>query len=99
MDSLGGILPIILMFAIFYFLLIRPQQKRNKARNAMLNALKKGDKVITIGGLHGSIVDLTDDKVTLKVNDQTRLTFERSAINAVVNTPEPSVSSINSESK
>lgn len=99
MEQWTGILPIILMFAIFYFLLIRPQQKRNKERNAMLSALKKGDRVITIGGIHGSIVDLTDDKVTLKVNDQTRITFERSAINAVVNTPEPNLSSLNSDSK
>jgi preprotein translocase subunit YajC len=50
----------------------------------MLNALKKGDKVITIGGIHGTIVDLTEDRVTLKVSDNTRLVFERSSVNSVV---------------
>lgn len=60
------ILPLVLMFAVFYFLLIRPQQKRQKDRNNMLNALQKGDNVITIGGLHGNIVELSDEKATLK---------------------------------
>ena len=81
----GTLLPLILMFAVFYFLLIRPQQKRQKARLAMLNALKKGDQVVTIGGLHGKIVELTDDTIVLQVNEDTKLTFERSAVNAVIN--------------
>lgn len=75
--------PFVLMFAIFYFLLIRPQQKKSRERNAMLNALKKGDKVTTIGGMHGTIDQITDDTVVLKVNDVTKLTFDRSAINNV----------------
>ncbi|SHE09817.1 preprotein translocase subunit YajC [Chlamydia abortus] len=76
--------PIALMFLILYFLLLRPQQKRQKARNTMLQALKKGDKVITIGGLHGTIIEITDDTCVLRVNDATKMTFERSAINSVV---------------
>ncbi|MDQ0339520.1 preprotein translocase subunit YajC [Caldalkalibacillus uzonensis] len=84
-ELMGFLLPLALMFAIFYFLLIRPQQKRQRERNQMLANLQKGDKVITIGGLHGTIVDLTEEKVTLKVADNVRLTFERSAVNAVVN--------------
>jgi preprotein translocase subunit YajC len=83
-DLFTNLLPLILMFAIFYFLLIRPQQKRAKARNSMLQALKKGDKVITIGGLHGTIDQITDDQAVLKVNESLKLTFERSSINAVV---------------
>ena len=75
--------PFVLMFAIFYFLLIRPQQKKSRERNSMLNALKKGDKVTTIGGMHGTIDVITDDTVVLKVNDVTKLTFDRSAINNV----------------
>ncbi|RKP54266.1 preprotein translocase subunit YajC [Cohnella endophytica] len=75
--------PFILMFAIFYFLLIRPQQKKQKQRGAMLTALKKGDKVITAGGLHGTIAEISDDTIVLKVNDVTKLTFERSSINNV----------------
>ncbi|QTH44054.1 preprotein translocase subunit YajC [Cohnella sp. LGH] len=75
--------PFILMFAIFYFLLIRPQQKKQKQRGSMLNALKKGDKVVTVGGMHGTIAEITDDTVVLKVNDVTKLTFDRSSINNV----------------
>lgn len=85
---LGFLLPIVLMFAVFYFLLIRPQQKKQKQRGAMLNQLKKGDKIVTIGGLHGTILEITDDTVVLKVNDVTKLTYERSAINNVVSTSE-----------
>lgn len=72
------------MFAIFYFLLIRPQQKKQRQRGAMLNALAKGDKVSTIGGIHGVIIEITDDTVVLKVNDATKLTFDRSAVNNVL---------------
>ncbi|WP_426448630.1 preprotein translocase subunit YajC [Paenibacillus sp. S-38] len=75
--------PLVLMFVVLYFLLIRPQQKRQKARNMLLGNLKKGDKVVTIGGLHGTILELTDDTVILRVNDVTKMTFERSAINTV----------------
>ena len=60
MDLLGTLGPIILMFVLFYFLLIRPQQKKQKAVQKMQNELKKGDKVVTIGGLHG-IVDSVDE--------------------------------------
>ncbi|MBH5317129.1 preprotein translocase subunit YajC [Paenibacillus sp. GSMTC-2017] len=79
----GMILPFVLMFAVFYFLLIRPQQKKQKQRTAMLNQIKKGDKITTIGGLHGTVVELTDDTVVIRVNDTTKMTFERSAINTI----------------
>lgn len=85
MDQFTGfVLPLVLMFAIFYFLIIRPQQKRQRERNQMLENLQRGDKVVTIGGLHGTIVDLTEDKVVLKVSDNVRLTFERQAVNMVL---------------
>ncbi|WP_138752375.1 preprotein translocase subunit YajC [Paenibacillus sinopodophylli] len=77
--------PFVLMFAVFYFLLIRPQQKKQKQRTSMLNQLKKGDKISTIGGLHGTVVELSDDTVVLRVNDTTKMTFERSAINTIIN--------------
>ncbi|RED38895.1 MULTISPECIES: preprotein translocase subunit YajC [Paenibacillus] len=80
----GLILPLVLMFAIFYFLLIRPQQKKQKTRTSMLSALKKGDKVVTIGGLHGTIMEITDDIVVLRVNDVTKLTFDRGSISHAV---------------
>ncbi|MFF2887119.1 preprotein translocase subunit YajC [Paenibacillus sp. NPDC057967] len=82
----GLIWPFILMFAVFYFLLIRPQQKKQKQRSAMLNQIKKGDKITTIGGLHGTVVELTDDTVVVRVNDTTKMTFERSAVNTIVST-------------
>lgn len=82
------LLPMILVFVAFYFFLIRPQSKRQKERNQMLSNLKKGDKVVTIGGLHGTIVELTEERVTLKVNDNTRLVFERTAVNSVANAEE-----------
>ncbi|MDO3409001.1 preprotein translocase subunit YajC [Saccharibacillus sp. CPCC 101409] len=77
------IIPFVFMIAIFYFLLIRPQQKKQKQRNSMLGQLKKGDKVVTIGGLHGTILEITNDIAVLRVNDVTKLTFDRSAISHV----------------
>ena len=78
------IVPLVLMVAIFYFLMIRPQNKKQKRRNAMLSQLKKGDKIVTIGGLHGTIAEITDDVVVLRVNDVTKLTFDRNAISSAV---------------
>lgn len=78
------IVPLVLMVGIFYFLMIRPQNKKQKARNAMLGQLKKGDKIVTIGGLHGTIAEITDDVVVLRVNDVTKLTFDRNAISSAV---------------
>ena len=83
MGNLQSFLPLIIMVAIFYFLLIRPQQKRTKQRNAMLGALKKGDKVVTIGGMHGTVQDMTDDQVTLRVAHNVNITFDRGAVNSV----------------
>jgi preprotein translocase subunit YajC len=83
MAVLQNLLPFLLIFAIFYFLLIRPQQKKQRERNNMLAALKKGDQVITIGGIHGTITDLTENTVTLRVSATTQITFERSAISSV----------------
>jgi preprotein translocase subunit YajC len=91
--------PLVLMFVVLYFLLIRPQQKRQKTRTQMLNSLKKGDKVVTIGGLHGTIVDITDDTVVLRVNDVTKLTFDRSAVNSVTASAAASSKSEKSEEK
>jgi len=72
------------IFAIFYFLLIRPQQRQRKDREAMLIAVKRGDKVVTTGGLHGTVVGLSEHTFVLKVADQVKLEFERSAIGRIV---------------
>lgn len=66
MEMLGTLLPIILMFAVLYFLLIRPQQKQQKAVRQMQEELKKGDKVVTIGGLHGIVDSIDESKVVIK---------------------------------
>jgi preprotein translocase subunit YajC len=73
------------MFGVFYFVLIRPQKKKQQSRTQMLNTLKKGDKIVTIGGLHGTILEITNENVVLLVNDVTKLTFERSAISHAIN--------------
>lgn len=85
MDMLRQIGPFVLIFVVFYFFIIRPQQKRQRERAAMLNQIKKNDKVVTIGGLHGTVVDLDDNTVTLLVNESTKMVFERHAVNTVKN--------------
>jgi preprotein translocase subunit YajC len=84
MELLAQLAPILLIFLVFWLFIIRPQQKRQRERMAMLDALKKDDRVITIGGLHGTIVSLDEKTVTLRVNETSKLVFERSAINHVV---------------
>ena len=76
----GAFIPLILMFVIFYFLLIRPQQKRSKKHKETLSSLRKGDNVVTNGGLHGRITGLTDTIVTLEIADKVRVKVSRSAI-------------------
>ena len=79
--------PIIILVLFFYFLLYRPQKQAQKKRDAMLAALKVGDEIITLGGMHGKITALDDKNVTLRVAEDVNIVFERSAISAV-NTPE-----------
>ncbi|ASS96052.1 preprotein translocase subunit YajC [Peribacillus simplex] len=83
MGSLTQILPLILMFVLFYFLLIRPQQKRQKATRNMQSSLKKGDKVATIGGMHGTIDAIDELQIVIKSSDGTKLTFDRAAIREI----------------
>jgi preprotein translocase subunit YajC len=72
------------MFAIFYFLMIRPQQKQRQERERMLSAIKRGDKVVTTSGMFGTVTNLTEKTVTLRVADQVKLEFERAAIGRIV---------------
>ena len=72
------------MFAIFYFLMIRPQQKQKQERERMLRAIKRGDRVVTTSGMFGTVSNLSDSTVTLRVADQVKLEFERGAIGRVV---------------
>ena len=72
-----------LIILIFYFLIYRPQKKRDKEAKAMLAAMKKGDKVVTIGGIHGTIVTVKDKTVVIKVDDSARIEFSKEAISSV----------------
>lgn len=82
MDLLIQLSPIILMIVIFYFLLIRPQQKRQRQVQEMQAALQKGDEIVTIGGLHGVIDAIDEDKVVIMCNNS-KLTFDRGAVREV----------------
>ena len=75
--------PLILIFIVFYFLLIRPQQKKAKEQQDFLTNLKKGDKVMTGGGIHGQITGLTDSAVTLEIADSTRIKVHRGFVLAI----------------
>jgi preprotein translocase subunit YajC len=84
MNQLIGFLPIVLIFGVFYLLLIRPQQKKQKELKAMLENLKKGDAVITNGGLYGKITGLSDQILTLEIADKVQVRVSRGAIAGLV---------------
>jgi len=81
---LATFLPFIAIIAIFYFLIIRPQSKKRKETEKMLSALKKGDKIVTIGGLHGTIQSVKESTVIIKADDNVKLEFLRSAVSSIV---------------
>ena len=72
------------IFAVFYFLLIRPQQTQRRERERMLSAVKRGDRIVTNGGLHGTVTGLDETTITVRIADQVRVTVDRSAIGRVV---------------
>lgn len=84
MQTIVNLSPFILMFVLFYFLLIRPNQKRQREIQTMQSNLQKGDRIVTIGGLHGTIDALDEGTVILLCGDGTRLTYDRNAIREVV---------------
>jgi len=79
-QAIQQFLPLIIIFAIFYFILIRPQQQRQKKHKEMLESLKIGDKVITIGGIYGVIRDIKGDVFTLEVSKDIKINTTRNAI-------------------
>ncbi|MBI1890956.1 MAG: preprotein translocase subunit YajC [Burkholderiales bacterium] len=83
-NSLLTLWPIILMFVVMYFLMIRPQMKRQKEQKAMMDALGKGDEVIAAGGVLGKITKVSDVYVTLEVADATEIVVQKSAINTLL---------------
>ena len=88
--ALGSFIPLILIFAIMYFLLIRPQQKKQKEHAAMVAALRRGDQVITQGGLHGKVTKVKDDnEIEVEIATGVKVRVVQSTIAAVVNKTEP----------
>ncbi len=83
--GLMGFLPFIALIIIFYFLLIRPQQKKAKEQRTMLSALKKGDKIITSGGFYGEITGLTDDAIIVEIAPKVRVKITRGSVAGKIN--------------
>lgn len=80
----ASFVPLILMFVIFYFLLIRPQQKKAKQHREMINNLKKGDRIVTSGGLYGRIVGLDGDAISLEIADKVRVKIGRGYVGSML---------------
>jgi preprotein translocase subunit YajC len=80
----GTLIMFALIIVVFYFLMIRPQNRKQKEAKKMLDSLRKGDRVATIGGLRGSVVSVKDDAVVLKVDDTTKIEFNKGAISQVL---------------
>ncbi len=83
-SPLFGMIPFVLIFVVFYFLLIRPQQKKQKALQQMIQNLQKGDKVITSGGVHGTIFKMGESVLTLEVAEKVRIQVDRQQVARVV---------------
>lgn len=83
-SPLFGMIPFVLIFVVFYFLLIRPQQKKQKALQQMIKNLEKGDKVVTNGGIHGTIFKLGDSVLTLEIAEKVRIQLDRQQVARVV---------------
>ena len=83
-DPFGFLLPMIIIFVAFYFLLIRPQQKKQKAHAALVSALKEGDEVLTAGGILGKIKGVSEHYVVVEISDNTEIKMQKSSILQVV---------------
>ena len=83
-DPFGFLLPMIVIFAAFYFLLIRPQQKKQKAHAALVSSLKTGDEVLTAGGILGKITGVSEHYVVVQIADNTEIKMQKSSISQVV---------------
>ena len=86
-DGMGGmasLLPIVMIFAIIYFLMIRPQQKRDQEQKAMLKALKPGDRIMTAGGIYGTLLEVNDDTVLVDVGNKVTITVARQSVGSLM---------------
>lgn len=84
MSSLGGMLPLVLMFVVLYFIMIRPQMKRQKEHRAMIEALAKGDEVATSGGVLGKVTRLNESTVHVEIAEGVEVQMQRSAVSQVL---------------
>lgn len=82
-NALVSFMPIILIFIIFYFLLIRPQKKQQDDHRKMISGLNKNDEVITSGGIHGTIVSVKDDAVTLRIDDNVKIELQKNCVSVI----------------
>lgn len=83
-NPLAMFLPLILIFIVFYFFIIRPQKKKESDRKKMIAAAKKNDRIITIGGVHGTVTQVDENSVLVQVDSNTKLRIEKSALSSVV---------------
>jgi preprotein translocase subunit YajC len=81
---LTSFIPILLLFVIFYFLLIRPQQKKQKQHQSLISSLRRGDKIVTNGGLYGTVVDVKDHVIVLKIADDVKVELVKNAVATVI---------------
>ena len=87
-NPLAMFLPLILIFIVFYFFIIRPQKKKEDERKKMIEAVAKGDRVISIGGVHGTVTQVDETSVLVQVDSNTKLRIEKSALSSIGNTKE-----------
>ena len=80
LDSMGSFLPILLMFVVLYFLMIRPQQKKQKEQRDMLSALSAGDEVLTAGGIVGKITKVSENFITLEIAEGTKIIVQKASV-------------------
>lgn len=83
-SMISSILPFLLIIVVFYFLILRPQQKRQKERQKLLEGVKKGDKIITSGGMHGTVEGIEDATVLVKIADNVKVKMEKASIGTIV---------------
>ncbi len=92
LPGLGSLVPLVVMLGIFYFLLIAPMRKRQKQQEQMIGGLKPGDRVLTTGGIYGTIVGIKDDRLTLRIADQVKVEVAKSSVSGLDTPTNPSVS-------
>ena len=87
-SPLAGMVPVLMLVLIFYFLLIAPMRKRQKTHNSMISNLKTGDKVVTSGGIYGTVVGIQDNRLRLKIADQVKIDVTKESIGSLADSSE-----------